>query len=84
MMRAAIWKQIAVVFLSAVVLSFLTASLFSDGDEDQEPDSIALRLPGCGTERVVDLAADDQPDNMRAIRERPGELERELRQSAPA
>ena len=34
MMRAAIWKQIAVVFLSAVVLSFLTASLFSDGDRD--------------------------------------------------
>ena len=32
MMRAAIWKQIAVVFLSAVVLSFLTASLFSDGE----------------------------------------------------
>ena len=31
MMRAAIWKQIAVVFLSAVVLSFLTASIFGDG-----------------------------------------------------
>ena len=27
----ALWKQIALVFVSAVILSFLTASLFSDG-----------------------------------------------------
>ena len=79
MMRAAIWKQIAVVFLSAVVLSFLTASLFSDGDEDQEPDSIALRLPGGETGRVVDLTDETNPITA-DIRERPAELEQEQRQ----
>ena len=49
MMRAALWKQIAVVFVSAVVLSFLTASLFSDDesavDGTVDVDSVRAMTP---------------------------------------
>ena len=75
MMRAALWKQIAVVFVSAVVLSFLTASLFSDGEgAPAEPEYIALGLPGGKTARVVDFPGEGTPATA-AIQERQAALE---------
>ena len=38
-MRGALWKQIAAVFVVAVILSFLTASLFSDDTRAVDADS---------------------------------------------
>ena len=85
-MRFALWKQIAIVFVCAVCLSFLTAYLFSDdAGEPEEPSRIALRLPGGETARGVDFTGEGRAATA-GIEERQAALEqrRTLQALAPA